>query len=143
MGKQDEPGPPAPRRYPSATGVRGRQRGRASWSGNTAAANATSYRSRTGNRRSARRCGSSAVPDPRWASAVPTPGLDSRAGGCTKTIQRLWREKGLRVPIKLRNASGWATSTCPADRLAAEHPTMWGTGLPVRPDSRRQDPEAA
>jgi putative transposase len=39
-----------------------------------------------------------------------------------KAIQRLWREEGLRVPVRHRKRQRLGTSTCPADRLAAEHP---------------------
>jgi putative transposase len=39
-----------------------------------------------------------------------------------KAIQRLWREEGLRVPTKRRKRQRLGTSTCPADRLTAEHP---------------------
>jgi transposase InsO family protein len=39
-----------------------------------------------------------------------------------KAIQRLWREEGLRVPARRRKRQRLGTSSCPADRLAAEHP---------------------
>jgi putative transposase len=39
-----------------------------------------------------------------------------------KAVQRLWREEGLRVPTRHRKRQRLGTSTCPADRLAAEHP---------------------
>ena len=39
-----------------------------------------------------------------------------------KTIQRLWREEGLRVPVRRRKRQRLGVSTTPADRLAAEHP---------------------
>jgi putative transposase len=39
-----------------------------------------------------------------------------------KAVQRLWREEGLRVPSQRRKRQRLGTSTCPADRLAAEHP---------------------
>jgi putative transposase len=39
-----------------------------------------------------------------------------------KTIQRRWREEGLRVPVRRRKRQRLGTSTTPADRLAAEHP---------------------
>jgi putative transposase len=43
-----------------------------------------------------------------------------------KAIQRLWREEGLRVPSTRRKRQRLGTSTCPADRLAAEHPNhVW------------------
>jgi putative transposase len=41
-----------------------------------------------------------------------------------KAIQRLWREEGLRVPTQRRKRQRLGTSTCPADRLAAEHPNQ-------------------
>jgi putative transposase len=39
-----------------------------------------------------------------------------------KAVQRLWREEGLRVPARRRKRQRLGTSTCPAARLAAEHP---------------------
>jgi putative transposase len=42
--------------------------------------------------------------------------------GNRKKIQRLWREEGLRVPIKRRKRYRFGVSTTPADRLAAERP---------------------
>jgi putative transposase len=43
-----------------------------------------------------------------------------------KAIQRLWREEGLRVPSRRRKRQRLGASTCPADRLAAEHPNhVW------------------
>ena len=39
-----------------------------------------------------------------------------------KAIQRRWREEGLRVPSRRRKRQRLGASTCPADRLAAEHP---------------------
>jgi putative transposase len=39
-----------------------------------------------------------------------------------KAIQWRWREEGLRVPSQRRKRQRLGTSTCPADRLAAEHP---------------------
>jgi putative transposase len=39
-----------------------------------------------------------------------------------KAIQRLWREEGLRVPVRRHKRQRLGTSTTPADRLAAEHP---------------------
>ena len=39
-----------------------------------------------------------------------------------KAVQRRWREEGLRVPARRRKRQRLGTSTCPADRLAAEHP---------------------
>jgi putative transposase len=41
-----------------------------------------------------------------------------------KAIQRRWREEGLRVPVRRRKRQRLGTSTCPADRLAAEHPNQ-------------------
>jgi putative transposase len=41
-----------------------------------------------------------------------------------KAVQRLWREEGLRVPTTRRKRQRLGTSTCPADRLAAEHPNQ-------------------
>ena len=43
-----------------------------------------------------------------------------------KAVQRLWREEGLRVPARRRKRQRLGTSSCPADRLAAEHPNhVW------------------
>jgi putative transposase len=43
-----------------------------------------------------------------------------------KAVQRLWREEGLRVPARRRKRQRLGGSTCPADRLAAEHPNhVW------------------
>jgi putative transposase len=39
-----------------------------------------------------------------------------------KAVQRRWREEGLRVPAQRRKRQRLGTSTCPADRLAAQHP---------------------
>jgi transposase InsO family protein len=60
---------------------------------------------------------------PRWGYRRAHAQL--RAGGWAvnrKAIQRLWREEGLRVPTTRRKRRRLGTSTCPADRLAAEHP---------------------
>jgi putative transposase len=60
---------------------------------------------------------------PRWGYRRAHAQL--RVGGWAvnrKAIQRLWREEGLRVPTKRRKRQRLGTSTCPADRLAAEHP---------------------
>ena len=43
-----------------------------------------------------------------------------------KAVQRLWREEGLRVPSRRRKRQRLGASSCPADRLAAEHPNhVW------------------
>ena len=39
-----------------------------------------------------------------------------------KAVQRLWREEGLRVPVRRRKRQRLGASTTPAERLAAEHP---------------------
>jgi putative transposase len=39
-----------------------------------------------------------------------------------KAAQRRWREAGLRVPSRRRKRRRLGTSSCPADRLAAERP---------------------
>lgn len=39
-----------------------------------------------------------------------------------KRVQRLWREEGLRVPVRRRKRQRLGNSTVPADRLVAEHP---------------------
>ncbi len=44
-----------------------------------------------------------------------------------KTVQRLWREEGLRVPARRRKRQRLGTSSTPAARLAAEHSNhVWG-----------------
>jgi putative transposase len=42
--------------------------------------------------------------------------------GNRKKIQRLWREEGLRVPVKRRKRQRLGVSTTPADRLHAGRP---------------------
>jgi putative transposase len=39
-----------------------------------------------------------------------------------KRVQRLWRQEGLRVPVRRRKRRRLGDSTVPADRLVAEHP---------------------
>src|SRR6185436_16758633 len=39
-----------------------------------------------------------------------------------KRVQRLWREEGLRVPVRRRKRQRLGDSTVPADRLRAERP---------------------
>jgi len=39
-----------------------------------------------------------------------------------KAVQRLWREEGLRVPVRRRKRQRLGISSTPAARLAAEHP---------------------
>jgi putative transposase len=60
---------------------------------------------------------------PRWGYRRAHAQLRGQ-GWCVnrKAIQRLWREEGLRVPARRRKRQRLGTSTCPADRLAAEHP---------------------
>jgi putative transposase len=60
---------------------------------------------------------------PRWGYRRAHAQLRGQ-GWCVnrKAIQRLWRQEGLRVPARRRNRQRLGTSTCPADRLAAEHP---------------------
>jgi putative transposase len=60
---------------------------------------------------------------PRWGYRRAHAHLRQQ-GWCVnrKAIQRLWREEGLRVPARRRKRQRLGTSTCPADRLAAEHP---------------------
>ncbi|MBA2312609.1 MAG: transposase [Actinobacteria bacterium] len=47
---------------------------------------------------------------------------DEGWGANRKKIQRLWREKGLRVPPRARKRQRLGISTCPANRLHAERP---------------------
>lgn len=43
-----------------------------------------------------------------------------------KAVQRRWREAGPRVPVRRRKRQRLGVSSCPADRLAAEHPNhVW------------------
>jgi putative transposase len=60
---------------------------------------------------------------PRWGYRRAHAQLRGQ-GWCVnrKAIQRLWRQEGLRVPARRRKRQRLGTSTCPADRLAAEHP---------------------
>jgi putative transposase len=60
---------------------------------------------------------------PRWGYRRAHAHLRQQ-GWCVnrKAIQRPWREEGLRVPARRRKRQRLGTSTCPADRLAAEHP---------------------
>jgi putative transposase len=60
---------------------------------------------------------------PRWGYRRAHAQLRGQ-GWCVnrKAIQRLWRQEGLRVPARPRKRQRLGTSTCPADRLAAEHP---------------------
>ncbi len=39
-----------------------------------------------------------------------------------KRVQRLWREEGLRVPVRKRKRRRLGSSTVPAERLRAERP---------------------
>jgi putative transposase len=65
-----------------------------------------------------------AQPGPSPLGLSPRPRRAARAGLeiNRKAIQRRWREEGLRVPVRRRKRQRLGTSTCPADRLAAEHP---------------------
>jgi len=47
---------------------------------------------------------------------------DEGWGANRKKIQRLWREESLKVPQATRKRQRLGSSTCPADRLRAEHP---------------------
>lgn len=64
---------------------------------------------------------------PRWGYRRAWATL--REGGWSvnrKRIQRLWREEGLRVPLKRRKRQRLGDSTVPAERLRAEHPNhVW------------------
>jgi putative transposase len=51
-----------------------------------------------------------------------------------KRVQRLWREEGLRVPVRRRKRQRLGESTVPAARLVAERPNHVGAGLSARPD---------
>ena len=43
-----------------------------------------------------------------------------------KRVQRIWREEGLRVPLKAKKRRRLGESTVPAERLKAEHPNhVW------------------
>ena len=60
---------------------------------------------------------------PRWGYRRTHAVLREQGWGVNrKAVQRLWREEGLRVPSQRRKRQRLGNSTCPADRLAAEHP---------------------
>jgi transposase InsO family protein len=60
---------------------------------------------------------------PRWGYRRAHAVLVREGHVCNrKKIQRLWREEGLRVPVKRRKRQRLGASTTPADRLHAERP---------------------
>jgi transposase InsO family protein len=60
---------------------------------------------------------------PRWGYRRAHAVLVREGHVCNrKKIQRLWREEGLRVPVKRRKRQRVGISTTPADRLQAERP---------------------
>jgi putative transposase len=60
---------------------------------------------------------------PRWGYRRAHAVLIREGHACNrKKIQRLWREEGLRVPVKRRKRQRLGISTTPADRLRAERP---------------------
>jgi putative transposase len=60
---------------------------------------------------------------PRWGYRRAHAVLVREGHVCNrKKIQRLWREEGLRVPVKRRKRQRLGVSTTPADRLTAERP---------------------
>jgi transposase len=60
---------------------------------------------------------------PRWGYRRAHAGLRAQGWAVNrKAIPRRWREEGLRVPVRRRKRQRLGVSTCPADRLAAEHP---------------------
>ena len=60
---------------------------------------------------------------PRWGYRRAHTVLVREGHACNrKKIQRLWREEGLRVPVKRRKRQRFGISTTPADRLHAERP---------------------
>jgi transposase InsO family protein len=60
---------------------------------------------------------------PRWGYRRAHAVLVREGHVCNrKKIQRLWREEGLRVPVKRRKRQRLGVSTTPADRLQAERP---------------------
>ncbi len=69
------------------------------------------------------RLGCFAKDHPRWGYRRSHAVL-VRVGYCLnrKKVQRLWREKGLRVPPRHLKRQHLGTPTTPADRLAAVHP---------------------
>lgn len=51
-----------------------------------------------------------------------------------KRVQCIWREEGLRVPVRKRKRRRLGDSTVPAVRLRAECPNhVWAFDFPVRP----------
>jgi putative transposase len=60
---------------------------------------------------------------PRWGYRRAHAVLVREGHVCNrKKIQRLWREEGLRVPVKRRKRQRLGISSTPADRLSAERP---------------------
>jgi putative transposase len=60
---------------------------------------------------------------PRWGYRRAHTVLVREGHTCNrKKIQRLWREEGLRVPVKRRKRQRMGISSTPADRLQAERP---------------------
>ena len=79
------------------------------------------------------------------ATAVRTRCCAQRAGAINrKRVQRLWREEGLRVPLRRRKRYRLGTSTVPAKRLSAERPDhVWALDFQFDRTADGQDPEAA
>jgi len=64
-----------------------------------------------------------AVKRPRWGyRRAHTLLVEDGWGVNRKRVQRLWREEGLRVPVRRRKRQRLGESTVPADRLRAERP---------------------
>ncbi len=60
---------------------------------------------------------------PRWGYRRAHTMLVREGHTCNrKMIQRLWREEGLRVPVKRRKRQRLGSSSTPADRLQADRP---------------------
>ena len=68
----------------------------------------------------ATRCGGSYTPSRVATPAGDTAGREEGWGVNRKRVQRLWREEGLRVPVKRRKRQRLGDSTQPARRLRAE-----------------------
>ena len=75
-----------------------------------------------------------------WATGPPDAGIPRRLreegwGVNRKRVQRLWREEGLRVPVKRRKRQRWGASAQPARRLRAERPNhVWALATRLRTD---------
>ena len=78
-------------------------------------------------RRCAPSCGKFSKDRPRWGYRRAHHHLRELGWEVNrKRVQRLWREEGLRVPVRKRKRRRLGDSTVPAERLRAERPNhVW------------------